>query len=321
MVLTLNDTRARHTVHETLVDADPDTVYELIADVAGWPHVFGPTVHVDLLREDAGEQLLHIWALANDEVRDWTSRRFLDPAARRIAFHQVVSAAPVESMAGAWIVERVDGATRVRLTHDYTAVGDDPEALELIDTAVERNSTVELAALKRAAETGAGRAELHFTFHDEVEITGRARDVYAFVDRADVWPVRLAHVARLELSEPEPGVQRMEMDTRGPDGSVHTTRSVRLCFAERSEIRYKQLVTPAALSSHTGRWVFEQRDGVVVARSWHTVTLDPEGVRSLMGPDATIEQARAAVRAALGGNSLKTLRAAKEFVEIGTLDD
>ena len=72
MVLTLNDTRARHTVHETLVDADPDTVYGLIADVAGWPHVFGPTVHVDLLREDAGEQLLHIWALANDEVRDWT---------------------------------------------------------------------------------------------------------------------------------------------------------------------------------------------------------------------------------------------------------
>ena len=39
MVLTLNDTRARHTVHETLVDADPDTVLddvrEAVVTVAG----------------------------------------------------------------------------------------------------------------------------------------------------------------------------------------------------------------------------------------------------------------------------------------------
>jgi ribosome-associated toxin RatA of RatAB toxin-antitoxin module len=320
MVLSLHDTDLRHTVHETTVEADPDLVYALIADVAAWPHVFGPTVHVELLRDDVGDQLLHIWALANGEVRDWTSHRFLDPAARRIAFRQVVSSAPVKSMAGAWIVERRGDATHVALTHDFSAIDGDPAAMELIGTAVDRNSTVELAALKRAAETGAGREGLHFTFHDQVEIRGRAEDVFAFVDRADLWPFRLSHVSSLTLSETVPGVQRMEMDTLSPDGSVHTTQSVRLCFPERSEIRYKQLVTPRALSAHTGRWHFEQAGETVLAQSWHTVTLDPDGVRALLGPEATLDDARAKVRAALGTNSLKTLLAAKEFVESSAVD-
>ncbi|NGO43916.1 aromatase/cyclase [Streptomyces ureilyticus] len=315
------DTPATHvTEHSVTVAAPPDTVYDLIADVSAWPQVFGPTVHVEVLEEapeDGGEQLLRIWAIAHEQVRTWTSRRVLDPAARTITFRQVVSAAPVAAMGGAWHMRPTDdGSTRVVLLHDFRAVDDDPAAEELIEGAVDRNSRAELAALKTAAEQGAARDELHFTFADSETITGAAGDVYAFLDRADLWPERLPHVARLDLTEDEPGIQHLDMDTRSPDGSVHNTTSVRVCFEDRHMIVYKQLRVPVAMSGHTGRWVIESLgDGTVRATSWHSVTLDPDGVHSALGPQATLAEARQLVRTALGTNSATTLRHAKRFAE------
>ncbi|GAA2501919.1 aromatase/cyclase [Streptomyces gobitricini] len=316
-----SETRAPHvTEHSITVAASPAAIYDLVADVSAWPQVFGPTVHVEVLEEApeaGGEQLLRIWAVANEKVRTWTSRRTLDPVSRTITFRQVVSAAPVASMGGEWRVEPLeDGRTRVVLLHDYRATDDDPAAEELIEQAVDRNSRAELAALKNAAELGDARDELHFTFHDSEVVTGAAGDVYAFLDRADLWPQRLPHVARLDLTEDEPGIQHMDMDTRSPDGSTHNTTSVRVCFEDRNMIVYKQLRVPVAMSGHTGRWVIESLgDGTVRATSWHTVTLDPEGVRAALGPEATLAEARALVRKALGTNSSTTLRHAKQFAE------
>ncbi|WP_405625351.1 aromatase/cyclase [Streptomyces sp. NBC_01396] len=319
------------TEHSVTVAAPPDAVYALVADVTAWPQVFGPTVHVEVLEESraaregtgtgttgTGEQLLRIWAIANEQVRTWTSRRTLDPRARVVTFRQVVSAAPVASMGGTWRIEPLeDGTTRVVLLHDYRAVGDDPEAGKLIERAVDRNSVAELAALKNAAELGEAAGELRFTFSDSVTVAGAAGDVYAFLDRADLWPERLPHVARLALTEDEPGIQHMDMDTRSPDGSLHNTTSVRVCFEDRGEIVYKQLRVPVAMRVHTGRWTIEPSgDGeTLTVTSWHTVVLDPEGVRSALGPEATLAEARALVRKALGTNSSTTLRHAKQFAE------
>ncbi|MEU1280328.1 aromatase/cyclase [Streptomyces sp. NPDC005805] len=322
MATALSDTSAtKVTEHSISVAAPPPAVYRLIADVSAWPQVFGPTVHVEVLEEAdperGGEQTLRIWATAEDRVKSWTSRRVLDPAARTVVFRQVVSAAPVASMGGEWRVEEQDdGTSRVVLLHDYRAVGDDPEAEALIARAVDRNSTAELGALKNAAELGASADDLHMTFSDSETVHGDAADVYAFLERADLWPERLPHVARLDLAEEEGGVQRMDMDTRSPDGSLHNTTSIRVCFADRREIVYKQLRVPVAMSGHTGRWEIETLgDGTVKATSWHTVTLDPEGIRTALGPDATVGEARDLVRKALGGNSSTTLRHARRYAE------
>lgn len=304
------------TEHTIAVSASPEAVFELVADVSAWPQVFGPTVHAEVLEEGGGEQLLRLWALAGEQVRSWTSRRTLDEVAGTIAFRQVVSAAPVAAMGGEWRIEpNDDGSSRVVLLHDYRAADDDPAAVELIEQAVDRNSRAELTALKHAAELGAAREELHFTFRDSVDVAGRVEDVFGFLDRADRWPERLPHVARLELTEDEPGVQHMDMDTRSPDGSVHNTTSVRVCFADRGRIVYKQLRVPVVMSVHTGRWEIEPYGGGVRVTSWHTVVLDPEGVRHALGPQATYAEARALVRKALGTNSSTTLRHAKEFAE------
>ncbi|MEV5567928.1 aromatase/cyclase [Streptomyces sp. NPDC052196] len=309
------------TEHSISVSAAPDDVYRLVADVAGWPQVFGPTVHVEVLQEAdplaGGEQLLRIWAVANEQVRTWTSRRVLDPAARVITFRQVVSAAPVAAMGGTWLIEPVeDGTTRVVLLHDYRAVDDDPQAQALIERAVDRNSLAELTALKNAAERGEDAAGLQFTFSDSVTVAGAAGDVYAFLDRAELWPERLPHVARLDLTEEESGIQHIDMDTRSSDGSIHNTTSVRVCFEDRKEIVYKQLKVPVAMRAHTGRWTIEPLDeGTLTVTSWHTVVLDHEGVRTALGPQATLAEARNLVRKVLGTNSSTTLRYAQQFAE------
>jgi aromatase len=303
------------------VAAPSATAYDLVADVAAWPQVFGPTVHVEVVEHKASdtgaEQLLRIWALAHDQVRSWTSRRVLNAAAGTVSFQQVVSARPVAAMSGEWRIVPVDDrTTRVLLLHQYRAVDDDANAEELIEQAINRNSNAELAALKDAAELGASGAGLRFTFSDSVTVASSADVVYSFLERADLWPERLPHVSRLELSEDAPGIQRMDMDTRSPDGSVHNTVSVRVCFEDRRVIVYKQLRMPAVMSGHTGRWVVEERDdGSVKATSWHTVTLDPEGVRAALGPRATLDQARELVRKALSANSSLTLQHASRFAE------
>ena len=95
-----------------------------------WPRLFPPTVYVDHGWSVTGsEERIRIWATANGEAKNWTSRRALDPEALRISFRQEVSSPPVAAMGGTWIVEPITAdESRVRLLHDYRAVDDDPEA-------------------------------------------------------------------------------------------------------------------------------------------------------------------------------------------------
>lgn len=315
---TVRDTR--HTVD---IDAPPDLVYGLLADATRWPQLFPPTVHV--VREDAGphRERLHIWALAGDRLKAWTSRRELPAGRRRITFRQEVSAPPVAGMEGSWDVTARPGGSRVVLGHRFTAVADDPAALEWIEEATDRNSTSELASLRALAEQAADgerQAELLLSFADSVVIGAPPRDVHAFLDRADLWPERLAHVARVVLTEEEPGRQLLEMDTRAPDGTTHTTRSFRVSLSPHT-LAYKQTTLPAALTVHAGRWdLAPEGDGGARTRatSHHTVRLHPEHALALPGV-RTLADARAAVRAAIGGNSVATLRAAKQQLESAPL--
>ncbi|CAO5192438.1 Granaticin polyketide synthase bifunctional cyclase/dehydratase [Frankia sp. AiPs1] len=303
--------RTRHAVH---IAAPPDLVYQLVADTSGWPHTFSPTVHVRRLDGDDHAELLQIWAFAGDEVRTWTSRRQLDPQARRVRFRQEVTSPPVTALGGEWRIDGDgDGGTEVVFHHDFFVRDDDPAQVAWVNVAIERNTTAELDALRVAAELGAAREELVLSFTDAVSVRGSARDAYDFIYRADTWEQRLPHVARLAFTEDTAGIQTIDMDTRAADGTVHTTRSVRICLPD--DIVYKQTTVPPIMSAHIGRWEFREDDGVVRVSSQHTVVLRPEKLTELLGPEATVAQAREAVRAALGANSRATLTLAKEAVE------
>lgn len=300
--------------HQVTIAADPDLVYALVADVAGWPWTFAPTVHVEVLEaapSASGVERLKLWALANGAVRSWTSRRELDPVGRTVRFAQEVPATPVLSMSGEWRITAIGaGRTLVELLHTWTAADDDAD--RLISRAVQTNSTAELAALRTAAEQGADRSGLLLDFTDTVDIPGGGpAAVYAFLRDAARWPQRLPHVARLDLVEDEPGVQVMEMDSWAGDGPVHTTRSVRVCLD--GTIVYKQTATPEVMAAHVGRWRVEAVAGGARVSSRHIVVLDPRGVTAALGADGTIGRARELVRAKLGANSTTTMRHAAAF--------
>ncbi|GGU94525.1 aromatase/cyclase [Streptomyces bacillaris] len=312
----MTDPRPREVEHEITVSAPAAEVYRLIAEVENWPRIFPPTIYVDHIERSAGEELIRIWATANGEAKNWTSRRVLDPEAMRITFRQQVSTPPVATMGGTWIIEPLSATeSRIRLLHDYTAVGDDPAGLAWIDEAVDRNSRSELAALKTNVERVTAAAELAFSFEDTVEIAGSAKDVYDFINEAGHWSERLPHVAVVRLTEDTPGLQTLEMDTRAKDGSVHTTKSYRVCL-DGDRIAYKQTTLPALMDLHTGVWTFRETGaGTVEATSQHTVVIRAENIGKILGPEADAAQAKEYVQGALSTNSRATLGHAKDYAE------
>lgn len=305
----------REVEHEITVAAPAEAVYRLIAEVRNWPRVFPPTIYVDHVEQDGDTERIRIWATANGEAKNWTSRRILDRENLRIDFRQEVSTPPVAAMGGAWVIEAVSATqSRVRLLHDYRAVDDDPEGLRWIDEAVDRNSRSELAALKTNVELAHAAEDLTFSFEDTVHIAGSAKDVYDFVNEADRWSERLPHVASVRLTEDTPGLQTLEMDTRAKDGSTHTTKSYRVTFPHR-RIAYKQVTLPALMTLHTGYWTFADTENGVAASSQHTVTINTANIARILGEDATVEDARTFVRDALSTNSRATLGHAKDYAE------
>ena len=299
--------------HSIDVAAPAQQVYELITNIEDWPVVFGPTVHAEYVEKSFDNELIRLWATANGTAKTWTSRRRTDFVALRVSFRQERSSPPVGGMGGTWIVQpRGADACHVRLLHDFFAATDAPGDLQWIEQAVDRNSTAELAALKSTAESGPGEL---MTFSDTVEIDGRAADVYDFLNEAQLWQERLPHVVRVQLEEDTPGLQVLEMDTRTKDGSVHTTRSVRVCHP-RDWIVYKQVVVPALMTLHTGRWSIEEREqGRVSVTSRHTVRINTGNIAAVLGEGADVAAARTFVRNALSANSLTTLRLAKTYAE------
>ncbi|WP_330242541.1 aromatase/cyclase [Streptomyces sp. NBC_00525] len=307
----------REVEHEITIGAPAAAVYQLLADVTNWPRIFPPTIHVDRVEADGDEERIRIWATANGSPKNWTSRRTLDPAGLRITFRQEVPAEPVKHMGGTWIIEPLgESGARVRLLHDFSAIGDDPHDLLWIARAVDKNSTSELAALKANVEAAhaAETEELTFSFTDTVRTTGSAKDAFDFINEAHLWAERLPHVAVVRLAEDTPGLQELEMDTRAKDGSVHTTKSYRVVFPH-SKIAYKQVTLPALMTLHTGEWTFVETDGGTDVSSQHTVTLNTENIARILGPEATVADARAYVHTALSTNSCATLAHAKAHAE------
>ncbi|MEU9284399.1 aromatase/cyclase [Streptomyces sp. NPDC048275] len=305
----------REVEHEITIAAPAPAVYRLLAEVTNWPRIFPPTIHVDRVEHDGSQERIQIWATANGEAKNWTSRRELDPEALRITFRQEVTAPPVAAMGGTWVIEPLgENESRVRLLHDYRAIDDDPHDLIWIDAAVDKNSRSELAALKQNVELAHAAEEVTFSFEDTVYIDGAAKDVYAFINEAHLWSERLPHVATVRLDEDTPGLQTLEMDTRAKDGSVHTTKSYRVTFPHE-RIAYKQVTLPALMTLHTGHWTFQDTDQGVAATSQHTVTLNTDNIESILGCGATVADAREYVHTALSTNSRATLTHAKAFAE------
>jgi aromatase len=147
-----------HAEHTVTVEANAEIVYEVLVDVLNYPNLFPPTQSVTMVEESQTHQIARFVVDVNGQNLTWVSRRDLDPANRTIAYRQLERAPIVEHMGGEWRALVLDqNRTQLVLTHDFAArpTPSAPtleQATALLEAAVERNSQVDLAAVRAESE-------------------------------------------------------------------------------------------------------------------------------------------------------------------------
>lgn len=95
------------------VDAPADVVYRALTEVVGWPVLYPWIAHTEVVARDGADDEVKFWAVRpgpEGGLRIWTSKRTLDPVARRMVFEQQGSVGPIERLGGTWdFVSREDG--------------------------------------------------------------------------------------------------------------------------------------------------------------------------------------------------------------------
>jgi C7-C12 aromatase (ARO/CYC) len=298
--------------HRATINAPASVVFDLIADVEQWPQLFGPAVHAETLERSGDTDVVRRWAMAggDETVRSWTARRELNREAWVIRQERTDPEPPLRGSVAVWSLEPQGEKTVAELRHEVRFEG---EPVREVVAETERNGQAQLDAVVQAAEEHESLTERIISFEDSLFIAGDVADAYQFLYEADQWPQRVDHVSRIDMTERVPNVQFFDMDTSTPDGTPHTTRSVRLCFPANL-IVYKQIRLPQLLDAHTGRWSFVETPEGTLATARHTATIKPSALH-LLGPDTTVRHARRYLRRVLSANSLNSLRHAKEFAE------
>ncbi|MYW97963.1 aromatase [Amycolatopsis rubida] len=298
--------QAKTVEKEILVHAPAKVLRDLVLDVDRWPALHRPAVHAEYLERSETSARIRHWAVTDDRtVRTWTEQRRF--GADTITAVVESAELPYVDANGSWTFEERDEDTLVTLRWEFRT-----SDATVADT-VRAESAEYLASLKSAAEERDELAELILTFDDPLFIAGSIEDVYAYLYEADKWPDRIPHVAKLELEETVPGIQFFDMVSLSPDGSSHSTRSVRICLPHR-KIVYKQIQLPTMLAAHTGHWAFAQTPEGVVASTRHTARIKPDMV-SILGEGTTVQDARNHLRRVLTANSMGNLQLAKAYAE------
>ena len=303
---TLQQDTIRHT---TIVDAPATLVFDLVAGFDRWPEFHGPSVHAERLgHQDGAEVYRHWWVIDDHTVRSWQARWRFHRDELRISFEfdpEGPDAAPSRGQFA--FLSLSAGSAEIRAEQTVSGPGSyDPER-------VERELRELVDRFADAAARSEERRDLVVDFEDPLFVAGPLDDAYNYLYEADKWPERIPHVSRLTLEEPVPGVQFFDMDTQTPDGSAHTTRSVRICLAGNT-IVYKQIHLPKLLDGHTGHWKFTPtREGFILAAR-HTATIKPDAL-PILGPGTTVLDARRYLRRVLSTNSMSNLRLAKAYAE------
>lgn len=311
--------RVRRLSHTIDVDAPAGVVYTLIVSAERRPLYFPSNMYVEQLdvHDFQGTcERLRVWALADGEIKSWTSDQVKDSARRSLVFRQDRIMEPAQSMGGTFCVQPL-GPDRCRLTvdHEFSSQGDSPQNMAWLEWNVAATTRSDLKNLRFLAERWTRLDELLLSFEETLRIKGPAELVHSFIYDVASWPEHLVHVRRVDLNEPQVGVQKVSMALTTADGTVQNITSVRLCFPHAGLIVYKETTPRKLLAAHCGEWSVLSDDNGVTVTSQHHVVLREKDIGQVLGPGATLEDARRQVRADLGGETLHTLHQARKHVE------
>jgi len=100
------------------IDAPPETLYELVADLARWPERLPHYRYVRILRHSAGGVRAAMSARRGSIPVFWEALQTLDPSTLEIGFLHVRGV--TRGMRVLWTFRPEDGGTRARIVHDLT---------------------------------------------------------------------------------------------------------------------------------------------------------------------------------------------------------
>lgn len=153
------------TTRQTIkVAALPKRVYELVADIDGWPAVFDTVAAVERLGSDRiGDR----FRIVERTGYTWTSIREANPKRMQVRYRRTVPPAPLASMAGLWRVHTKVVGVVVALDHYYRVEDDNPETAAVAAQEIATIGTAMLRSLRRTVEFG-GVAKLRTSYSDSV---------------------------------------------------------------------------------------------------------------------------------------------------------
>jgi ribosome-associated toxin RatA of RatAB toxin-antitoxin module len=317
----------RHTAsHSVTCNATADRVYDLIRQTRDWPQVLEPCEAVTVLEEGENFEHVEISARVNGELMTWRSRRRLLPEVFGVEATIDEPMKLVEAMRTNWrVVELNAEQSVVILEHEYdlsadvvgqvAGVSTADEAARFIESAIDRNSAVELGNIKAAAERAvAASSGRDFHLRHSVVCAAQPDIVYDMIRSTETWPrIFDACLSAAPVSSDETGeLVRIEAIQDGQQVSWDTRRRY---FDEIRRVDYHLPIPMPFLESMQGQWrvvpLGADRCLLTVDRSWRILP-DVTGIRA--GVD-TVAQAAALVRGFVDRNAQAEMDAIKAFVE------
>lgn len=145
------------TTRQTIkVAAPPKRVYELIADIEGWPAVFDTIAAVERLGNDRDCQRFR---MVEPTGNTWISTRETNVRRLHVRYRRTNPPPPLESMAGLWRVEAKATGVEVMLDHYFRVTDDSQETAAEAAKEISAIGSAMLRSLRRTAELG-GVADL-----------------------------------------------------------------------------------------------------------------------------------------------------------------
>ncbi|MEI5099111.1 SRPBCC family protein [Streptomyces sp. PmtG] len=269
---------AEREIHRTRagidVDAPADAVYRALTDVGRWPVLYPWIAHTEVVSRQGADDEVKFWAVRPDGtgLRVWTSRRTLDPVARRMVFEQRGSVGPIERLGGTWdFVARPGGGCQVVSAHWFTTHADPAETAGELD----RHGGLQMRTLKSQTESATAltddvvrgeasavvpgslaevRARLLAALPAPDATAGAAADAW-FGTEGSVPTVQIVHgdhvVVQKFLTPPEPAaLYRRRWRLAEVPGGVRVTADV-LAVAAREHARVRELAEAGARSALT----------------------------------------------------------------------
>lgn len=140
---------AAHVDNSVLIDAPMDLVWDMTNDVESWPQLFTEYAATEILSRD-GDTIRFRLTLVPDpdgRVWSWVSDRTPDPQTRTVRAHRVETG-PFAWMNLHWSYVQEGDAVRMRWTQDFEMKPDAPFTDEQMTERLNRNSPVQMAAIR-----------------------------------------------------------------------------------------------------------------------------------------------------------------------------